>query len=82
MDEGFELPVNYKGQQSMFSGQLHLYGYSQKMEILIHGVSVLFERDEERQWRAIVPPEQLESMQSIDRDLLQAISDSIEEVLK
>jgi hypothetical protein len=80
-DEGCELPVKYNGKECMFPGKLHLYSYTQKIEILVHGVSVMFERDEEREWRAIVDPSELEKSKSIDGDLLQAIANAINSIL-
>lgn len=82
MAESFELPVTYKGEQLIIPGILHLYGFTQKIEVNVNGLSVMYERDEERNWRAIVDPLQLEKNQSVQTELLQAIADSIEEVLK
>lgn len=82
MDEGFELPVRYKGEELMLPGQLHIYGYTQKIEILVHGVAVFFERDDAGEWRALIDPEELEKNKAIHVELLQAIAESIEEVLK
>ena len=81
MAESFELPVTYKGKQLMIPGILHLYGFTQKIEVNINGLSVLNERDEERNWRAIVDPLQLEKNQSVQTELLQAIADSIGKIL-
>ena len=81
MDGGFELPVCYDGKEFMFPAELHLYGFTQKIEVLVNGINVMFERDEERKWRALVDPTEIEKHKSIDRGLLRAIADSIEEVL-
>ena len=82
MSEGFELPVKYKGKEFMFPAQLHLYGYTQKIEVMVNGISVMYERDEERQWRAIFDAEALDKNRSINIELLQAIASSIEEALR
>jgi hypothetical protein len=82
VDNSFGLPVNYKGKELVFEGQLHQYGYTHKIELNINGVSVLYERDEERNWRALIDPSQIEKNKLITIELLQAIADSIEEVLK
>lgn len=78
----FELPVSYNGHELLFPGQLHLFGYTQKIEVLVNDISVMYERDDERNWRAIVDPTELEKNKQIKTDLLQAIADSIEAVLK
>jgi hypothetical protein len=82
MDNSFELPLNYKGKELVFEGQLHQYGYTHKIEININGVSVMYERDDERNWRAIVEPGEIERNKFINTELLQAIANAIEEVLQ
>lgn len=82
MDEGFELPVSFNGKEILFPAQLHQYGYVPKIEIYVNGVSILYERDEERNWRAIVDPSAIEKNIPVDVELLQAIANSIEEILK
>ena len=82
MDNSFELPVSYKGKELLFPGQLHLYGYTQKIEIIVNGLSLFFERDEEGNWRAIVDPSEVEKNRSINEELIRAVIHSIEEVLK
>ena len=82
MHNSFELPVSYKGKVVLFPGQLHQYGYSQKIEINVNGLSLFFERDEEGNWRALVDPSELEKNRSINKELIQAVIHSIEEVLR
>jgi hypothetical protein len=82
MNEPFELPVLFNGKQFSFPGQLHLYGYSQKIEVLVNDLSILYERDEEGAWRALVDPSEVQNHKAVTVELLQAIADSIEEILK
>jgi hypothetical protein len=82
MDEGFELPVHFNGKELSFAGKLHVYSYTQKIEIDVNGTGVLYERDDEGEWRAIVDPTKLEKNKSINTALLQAIANAIENVLK
>lgn len=82
MDEGFELPVHYKGEELLLPGQLHLYGYTQKIEILVQGVSVFYERDEESKWRALIDTEEPGTNRLLNVELLQSIAEAIEEVLQ
>jgi hypothetical protein len=82
MDDGFELPVSFHGKEFLFPAQLHQYGYVPKIEIDVNGVSILYERDEERNWRAIVDSSAIEKNSSINVELLHAIANSIEEILK
>jgi hypothetical protein len=82
MDEGFEIPVVYKNQAMNFPAQLLRYGYSYKIEVDIQGSKISFEPDEERNWRALVAYEEVEKNKNLDKELLKAISESIEEILK
>jgi hypothetical protein len=75
----FELTVAYKGKQETYTGQLLAFGYSYKIIILIGDTPVTFEPDEERNFRAIVPPEQVHQT---DPNLLQLLAEEIELNLK
>ena len=80
MDEGFELPVTYKGEELQFPAQLLQTGYTHQFKVDVYGQEVLFEPDEERVYRAIIDPEKLNKQISIE--LLRAITESIEFIMK
>ena len=77
MDNIFELPVTYKGEELLLPASLITYGYSYKIEIDIFGVLVYFEPDEERNFRAIVQ----EGGEHIDKALLQLVAETLQDVL-
>ena len=52
MDEQFELPVEYKGEQLLFKASLIVTGYTHKFNVDVNGQMVIFEPDEERNYRA------------------------------
>ena len=81
MNEPFELPVTYKGKELLFPAQLLMLGYTHKFQVQVNGQEVLFEPDEERTYRAVVDPEQVEESK-IDVVLLKAIAEAIEEIIK
>jgi hypothetical protein len=54
-DEEFEIPVSYDNKELSFHARLRVYGYSFKIEVEIAGIKVMFERDEERNCRALIP---------------------------
>jgi hypothetical protein len=37
MDEPFELPVKYNGQELYFTSQLLVYGYTPKFQVTVNG---------------------------------------------
>ena len=82
MDEGFELPVSFNKKELNFPVRLLNYGYSYKLEVDIDGDKILFEPDEERNWRALVAYEEINTNKKINIELLKAIALSIEEIMK
>ncbi len=82
MEEEFQLPVRFNNNELTFSARLLNYGYSYKLEVDIEDAKVLFEPDEERNWRALITFEDLIADKRISVDLLKAVASSIEEFLK
>lgn len=82
MDDGFELPVSYRGADLLFPAQLVSFGWTHRIQVDVYGTSVYFERDEEREWRALISTENLEADKNIEVDLLKAMAAAIEEVLR
>ena len=80
MDDTFDLPVTYQGKERLFPAQLLQLGYTYKIQVDIDGRIVLFEPDEERNFRAVIDPSV--PGKDIDRHLLQAIVTTIEELVK
>ena len=80
MDDVFDLPVLYKNEELLFPARLQQTGYTHRFEVDVYGTMVYFEPDEERNYRAVLDPSQVEK--SVPLDLLQAISTGIETVLR
>jgi len=76
MDESFDLPVDYNGQDLLLPARLIQFGYTYKIEVDINGTIVSFERDEEKNWRVLIDPAKIDS--KINADLLNAIVIAIE----
>ena len=82
MEEPFLLPVSYKGKEQAYEAQLQLRGYSYQIRVWVEGAEVLYERDEEGAFRAIIPAEAGAKEAKIpEAGLLQAIAQKIEAVL-
>lgn len=80
MDETFALPVPYRGEELLFPARLEQLGYTHRFVVDVHGSEVIFEPDEERNYRAVIDEERLNK--NIKVDLLQAIATAIEDVLR
>lgn len=79
MDEGFELPVTYKSRELLFPARLIRFGYGYSIEVNVNGIMVSFEKDDERNWRAIAIGHQNLSKE-IEPALLLAIVDALDEI--
>jgi hypothetical protein len=82
MDEDFELPVEYKGQQLMLKTSLQVTGYTHRFVVEVRGQKVIFEPDEERNYRAIIPYEDISTRKDVDFELLKSIAAAIQQLVK
>jgi hypothetical protein len=57
MDEPFFIPCRYKGIDRQFTATFQAFGYTFRFHVDVDGTDVIFERDEEGSFRAIIPPE-------------------------
>jgi len=78
----FELPVSYSGKDLSFPAQLFQLGYAFRIQIKVNNILVNYERDDSGEWRALISPEDVEKNKTLDKGLLQAIAERLEEVLK
>lgn len=65
MYDPFELPVSYKGEELLFPAELKQIGYTHAIVVDVYGQEVLFEPDEERNYRAVVKAEKLNKQVNI-----------------
>lgn len=81
MDE-FELALRFKKKDMLLPVKLMNYGSSYKLQVEIEGTNVLFEPDEERNWRAVISYEDVQANKKLNRELLQLIAAELETILK
>jgi len=81
MDEQFDLPIQYKGDHLIFKGALIVHGYTHKFNVDVNGQTIVFEPDEERNYRAVINPLDLESHKNIDIGLLKIIAEALWEIV-
>lgn len=77
MMEDFTIPVNYKGKEYQFPAKMLNYGYVVKLQVTIEGTELIFEPDEERNWRALISFEEVQANKKLDTELLKAIAEVI-----
>ena len=82
MDEPFEIIVSYRGEELAFTAVLLKYGYTHKIQVFVNDQEILFEPDEERNYRAILNLTDGKEPGKTDIGLLQAIAETIESIVK
>ena len=78
MAENFTIEVDYNGDQQSFTGELRKLGYTHKLFIDVNGVEVVFEPDEERNYRVIITNHH--DADKFDKGLLQKIVDELKHI--
>lgn len=71
MPESFTLTVPYKGQELNLDAILNVYGYTYKISVDVLGAEMIFEPDEERNFRAILADPNIKSLP--DKKLIEDI---------
>lgn len=82
MDHEFELSVNYQNRDFIFPSKFIPSGYSYKFEVDVNDISIVFEKDEERRFRAIIDPSVENVHQRINVELIKSIADTLEDLFK
>ena len=71
MDQTFILPVTYQGQEMEFEATMQSWAYGYRFLVLVQGTEVIFERDDEGNYRALLS--QGTSAKAPENALLEAI---------
>ena len=71
MSATFELPITYQGKYLLFQAELIPRGYSYQIKVMIDGVAIFFEPDEEKNYRALKTDVEMKKSDTIDKNLLQ-----------
>lgn len=74
MTEPFLLPVSYKGLSYDFPARLALLGYIYQFHIEMEGRVLIFEKDDERNYRVI---DNTPNAKPVDKHLLEAVIHSL-----
>ncbi len=83
MTESFEITVAYKNKILSFSAKLLRYGYTHRIIVSVDNANIVFEPDEERNYRAFADPsDTVNSPLTVDAGLLGAIAQTLESIVK
>jgi hypothetical protein len=80
MTDDFQLPITYKGKELSYPARLLHFGYVYKFEVEVEATIIQFERDDSGDWRALLSPHDLEQNKTIDKELMQALIESIKQI--
>jgi hypothetical protein len=75
--DSFELPVAYKGQELTFPARLLTKGFAPRFVILVNDAEIIFERDDNGEFRALLPHSNEFTGHLPEKGLLEAIHTSI-----
>lgn len=82
MDESFEIPVTFNAKEILFPASLVTSGYTYKIHVDVYGQLVSFERDEERNFRAVINGEEMDKSAKMDKELIKEIANTLESLFK
>ena len=78
MNDPFYLPVHFQGKDLEFPAQLfNLGAYTHKIKVSVYGSDILFETDEDGEYRAIEAGDSQKGVDTIEQGLLKAVADAI-----
>jgi hypothetical protein len=80
MDEAFTIPILLQGKEYSFDARLVTVGYTHKFIVTINGLEVMYEPDEERQYRAILDANDNGSVTDSNRALIKAVGEKIQSI--
>ena len=81
MEHYFELPVKYQEEERNLKARLVTFGYVYKFYVIVDGKELVFEKDEEQNYRVL--SEQVSKDNTpIDEEMLQAIIKSLQNIKK
>lgn len=78
MQELFELPVQFRDITIVLPAELTAWGYSHRISVTLQDQVIIFEPDEERNYRAVLP----EGQKPLPLEMVTAIAESLESVFK
>jgi len=81
MPESFLLSVQYKNEEKQFESELRVFGYTHKIAVNVNGIEIIFEPDEERNYRAVLTEPEI-NKKKIDIELLRLITEELESSFK
>lgn len=80
MNNTFEIPLTLNGSETAFPARLIPSGYITKIGVDVYGQEIIFEPDEEGQYRMVIDPAVLSEYVNVDITLLREIANVLNSV--
>jgi hypothetical protein len=77
-ENAFNIPVRYKGEDLNFEAHLLKFGYIYQIQVVLNGVVVVYEPDEEETFRASVDP-RADGADKVEPTLVKAIAEVLQQ---
>ena len=74
MADSFDLPVEFNGEEKLYPTTILRYGFTHKIQVAVNNIIVIFEPDEEKNYRAIVDNDK---EGTLNKHLLEQISNTL-----
>jgi hypothetical protein len=83
MSESFHITVNYKGEDQDIEVLFQVFGYFYRFEVTLEGTVLVIEKDEEGEYRALIPWDNLtKARKSVDPQLIRDVIAAIGSAFK
>lgn len=82
MSDEFQLPVTFNEEELSFPARMIRTAYGVKFEVDVNDIPVMFEPDEELNYRAIIDASSIEKERKLNIELLKEIAASLEFLVK
>ena len=77
MSELIEIPIIYKGEEIIMQAELLQRGYIHAFQVIVNDAQVIFEPDEERNYRVIIDETKYDK-NKMDFEIVKAIVETLE----
>jgi hypothetical protein len=80
MNEDITINIHFKNEEYAFEARLITIGYTHKFIVMINGLEVIYEPDEERNYRARINTPDVDAVTDLDRVLIKLVGEKIQSI--
>ena len=78
MEDSFVIEIDFEGRKYSFETRLATVGYTHKFCVVINDLEVIYEPDEERNYRALLNETDQGKVKDLDKELIKLVGEKIE----